>query len=600
MSCELDVVDPDDIKELTEKYWEYGSGDNIECYMDALLGKELLYAQDHPFDAAGRTSARLRTLPKKVHTLALTVGESFEPLLQVICVLRPIRLVLVLNHNYGGTPGEVKGDALNRYVKRLSRLNPVAGLADDFQPNTVKPDDIQCEVLSAGSPAAVFRALQAAFGDKKSVAPEGFTNAVDVTGAKKSMVVGAFLFAAHSGLPITYVDFDDYSPDKRRPYGYTCRIGTIDDPYTAFRLRDWEQVRRLYNSFNFRSARELLGTSATKDQDGSGILGAMTRQWQADVDSLPGRKPAKASPLFNEAAVEATEKLAALLLIYELWENGDYTGAKLAAKATELPDTLIPWAVRTLGGLWPEVAAADSAVATASDLLQRHLSVKQGNEFNEDSLFAKPKQLLAYMRDENDKIKHLIQQNEDYRSALLRAAGLIEFSLKARICVCFLQRRVDFYEGKRPSVVLLTLPLTADENRLAFVQVTKETGGDLRRTAKDNDRLSLKFRNPLLSLKLKYEADLCIEDQPELIDKIVTLRNESIHTHLFIPSELAIEAEQAARNAVAEFGCWLRQFAPSEVDEAAAAAVSCPEWHNLCAEAMLNLDFLPPALRSKS
>ncbi|MFZ1406195.1 MAG: hypothetical protein WAW03_24140, partial [Anaerolineae bacterium] len=70
------------IKERTEEYWNRFRGD-YDCYVDELLGRELTYAYAHPLDDG---TPRLRRLDKPVHTLALTVGESFEPLLQVACV----------------------------------------------------------------------------------------------------------------------------------------------------------------------------------------------------------------------------------------------------------------------------------------------------------------------------------------------------------------------------------------------------------------------------------------------------------------------------------------------------------------------------------
>jgi hypothetical protein len=77
------------LKERTQEYWKEKPG--FEVYINELLGREL-QAISQP-----NGSTRVRGAGKPVHTLALTVGESFEPLLQVICVLRPRRVVLILN-----------------------------------------------------------------------------------------------------------------------------------------------------------------------------------------------------------------------------------------------------------------------------------------------------------------------------------------------------------------------------------------------------------------------------------------------------------------------------------------------------------------------
>ena len=70
------------IKERTEEYWEQHKDDD-GCDVEELIGRELTYAHNHPLDD---DTPRLRPLDKPVHTLALTVGESFEPLLQVTSV----------------------------------------------------------------------------------------------------------------------------------------------------------------------------------------------------------------------------------------------------------------------------------------------------------------------------------------------------------------------------------------------------------------------------------------------------------------------------------------------------------------------------------
>ncbi|MBO9314072.1 MAG: hypothetical protein J7465_17895, partial [Chloroflexus sp.] len=70
------------LKGRTQEYWEKKPG--FEVYINELLGRELNHAISQPDG-----STRVRGAGKPVHTLALTVGESFEPLLQVICVLRP-------------------------------------------------------------------------------------------------------------------------------------------------------------------------------------------------------------------------------------------------------------------------------------------------------------------------------------------------------------------------------------------------------------------------------------------------------------------------------------------------------------------------------
>lgn len=249
------------IKDRTREYWEKsrnaGSANRFssyECYIDQLLSTELSKAE--PSHHIGN-----------VHTLALTVGESFEPLLQIVCVLKPQRVVLILNSFYGGTPGIDHGRDLKELMLYLNQNQSLGNFSPQLSANNFDlvelPDD---------TPTHVFCALREAFQKSAAQPPAGCTNVVDITGAKNSMIVGAFLYAAHSGLPITYVDFGEYDSDWRRPYGYTCRIGAIANPYEAFHLRDWEQVRRLYESYNFRGARALLGKELMPEVQGKGFL----------------------------------------------------------------------------------------------------------------------------------------------------------------------------------------------------------------------------------------------------------------------------------------------------------------------------------------
>ncbi|MCS6841317.1 MAG: hypothetical protein NZ701_11100, partial [Roseiflexus sp.] len=298
-----------DVRERTREYWEKGqkwdTKTRYDCYINELLGQEL--------QAASQDPDRLRGVGQQVHTLALTVGESFEPLLQAVCVLQPQRVVLILNTFYGDTPGIDHGKHLEQLMIKLSQ----SSLPSNFRPQ-LSVNNFDLIELPKDTPTYVFRALRDALQKPKAQPPAGFTDVVDITGAKKSMVVGAFLYAAHSDLPITYVDFDEYDTQWGKPYGYTCRIGRIANPYEAFHLRDWEQVRRLYESYSFRNARVLLGVAGSAGNAGTGIIGAMSQ-------TLGG---AGSGPLFDPGDIDKVKRLASMLEMYEAWENGDYAEAK--------------------------------------------------------------------------------------------------------------------------------------------------------------------------------------------------------------------------------------------------------------------------------
>ena len=170
------------LKERTQEYWDKKPG--YDCYINELLGRELQHAASQPDGAT-----RLRGVGKPVHTLALTVGESFEPLLQVVCVLRPKRVVLILNAFYGDTPGSDRGVDLKQLMLKLSQVSDL--------PKGMRPElhsgNFDLVELTKDTPTQVFRALRQAMQKPEAQPPEGSTNAVDITG-------GVHLFLGRSSL----------------------------------------------------------------------------------------------------------------------------------------------------------------------------------------------------------------------------------------------------------------------------------------------------------------------------------------------------------------------------------------------------------------
>jgi hypothetical protein len=575
------------LKERTQEYWKEKPG--FEVYINELLGREL-QAISQP-----NGSTRVRGAGKPVHTLALTVGESFEPLLQVICVLRPRRVVLILNQFYSGTPGYDHGRELQDLIEKLPH---VPDLPQDVRPEV---QDVELIELKNDSPTQVFRALLDTMRKPEAQPPDGHVNVVDITGAKKSMVVGAFLYAAHSGLPITYVDFDEYDKDWGKPYGYTCRIGEIANPYEAFRLRDWEQVRRLYESYNFRSARALLGQAGNSGTSGSGILGAMSQT----IDNADDGET-----LYDQRDINKVQRLATLFEMYEAWENGDYTHARAIADGLTppLPDDAIPWSVVELGDVWPSAAHISNARSAADSLLKAHMALKQGTSHPSDSLFTHPTKLLAYVRDELAKIERLIDKNEDYRSAYLRAAGLHEFLLKARLVLCWLHNALEA-KPKGGSTWQSVATAFGNTERDAFASLMDESSEwKFRRALQNQEEMNVRGGNvrrsstaPSLqpyydNLSLDLAGAVYTDASGNTTPLFVKLRGEAIHTHLYIPRNVAEAALELVQAAVKEFETnWLEHFHPGICAQAEGKRVESPSWSRLCE--ICELDFLPPRLR---
>lgn len=582
-----DKLTKDDLRKRTREYWEKGLkkwGAKYDWYIKNLLGQEL--------QAANTSPDRLQGVGQSVHTLALTVGESFEPLLQVVCVLKPQRVVLILNRLYGKKPGQAQGKTLQDLIRDLHNLTD---LPENMRPS-LDNNSFELQVLKQDTPTHVFRALRDALQKQEAQPPPGFTNVVDITGAKKSMVVGAFLYAAHSGLPITYVDFDDYDEDWGKPYGYTCRIGTIANPYEAFHLRDWEQVRRLYESYSFRNARALLGMAGSAGNAGTGILGAMSQ-------ALSG---SGGVPLFDPSDIDNVNRLVSMFKMYEAWENGDYAEAKRLKDGFNppLPPDVVPWSIEELGSIWPHVAGVSSARTAAQNLLASHLALKQGAPDPSNSLFAQPLPLLAYVRDELAKIERLIEKNEDYRSAYLRAAGLDEFLFKARLCMSWLNNHLAIMVGRNPPVAVTSLS-SADQIN-GFKNLVEHSGADMMRdTLRGAGNLEL--RQARMSVRLGSNAPSLGEywkgksldlDTVQHNNKpcFIKLRGEAIHTHLYIPRPIAEAALELVRAAVEEFeNNWLECFHPGTLASAQGTLVEAPSWSHLCE--VCGLTFLPPRLR---
>ncbi len=572
-----------DLQNKTEDYWrEYKSYD---YYITHLLGEELTWASENVTDNG---TARLRHLALPVHALAMTVGESFEPLLQSICVFRPQRLIFVLNTRYSTTPGEAQGNALKFYVQQLAQQR---SFPEALRPKEFGEADFDLCVVQADTPAQVFRALRTAFQQEKNRPPAGHTNVIDITGAKKSMMAGAFLYAAHSDLPITYVDFDIYNRDYGKPYGYLCKIGKLDNPYNVFRLRDWERVRQLYLGYNFRSAKELL----LGRENYPGILSAM----EQPLDSGISEK------LYCAKDIERAKQLVHLLEIYEAWDNGDFTAAKCLADSYSFSSNLVPSAVTALGDIWPSAEGINNAGEAAKQLFNQHLELKQGKQQPQDSLFNRPTLLLTYARDERFKIERLIKNKEDYRSAFLRAAGLHEWLLKARLSLCWLNNEMECWNQE--TLIGKVEDLPQNHQHTWFKRLVKvSNANEMRKALMHEDKLSFKDKRNVNLTQNAPKLDIYWSSMPIDLDVfqdnsgnplLFQLRNEAIHTHLSIPRSVAAAALDLLIAALDEFeDKWLEYWYPGTSQTVDALALNASAWCDVCTH--IGLDFLPPELQA--
>ena len=516
--------------------------------------------------------------------LVLLVGYSWEPLFQSVWTYRPNRVLLILNEHYGLAQGIDQGKEIRRLLTET--LAPLAGFK-------LETKNVICETVAGTDKNAtqnVFQTLLNRLKGDITTPTEAAKHplVIDITGAKKSMVAGAFLFAAYTGVPVSYVDFDDaaYNDEYGKPYGYACRIGEIANPYQSFALRDWEQLRTLYTRYNFRGSQQILTEKI---------------------------KPAMAAVL--PAEQDKIKRLTEIFIGYELWDNGDFSGAKLKMDTLRetLPNFSPPTAVETLGqdGYWPH-SENPEALLTELD------AIEFGRQDVSQSLYLSPERLLTYAWDEINRIERLIHYNEDYRSALLRAASLWEVLLRARVVGLWHNGLLDvamdsadvFYaRGEAPEEIkeweeeighelVMTSSGVINIPPLRF----KEGGGKRKGLKIDccRNRGAPAEQNQLFYLRRNPAAPLLADSVAAPRDrmdnnKLQTLRHKAAHTYLSVSKSIAVGVWQSAKVNLEDFvDQWVGPVWRVEPNLNAVITERLP-WSQLCR--LAGLDFLPANLQ---
>lgn len=367
----MDVDFLRNLRRVTRDYWEENRGSInslLDCYIarkNRLLGnRSLLEAELEYFHQEGR----LKKL-QPCRTLILLVGLSPEPLLQSICVFRPQEIALIFNKEYINEQWDEYAGHIYEALEKLKQN----GLIDCSTTIVGEKGSKNPGYVTEDKPEVVFQTLRKVVNDLPSENKRRDV-VIDITGGKKSMVAGAFLFAAYAGLRISYVDFEEYDPEHRRPYGFSCRVGELNNPYARFALQAWERLRTLYEQYQFREAQALL-------QEINEAMGKVLSEIQ-----------------------EPIAKLRQYLDYYEKWESGDWRGAKKLAAS--LQPFKQPTAVDKLGDQWYAIS---------------------GNSFQPvEKFYDDDQRLKIYAYDELQRIKRLIEKKQDYRAAFLRAGSLSE------------------------------------------------------------------------------------------------------------------------------------------------------------------------------
>jgi hypothetical protein len=533
----------EELRRLTEKYWR--DKWDVETYIQKLLPEELDYLKEHE---------RLTAPPAEI--LVQLVGFSWEPLLISVCAYKPEKVVLVLNEWYGDQEGKARGVKYQELIAKLNELNLI-----DSTPELL-PQPLE-EVKD--KPEDVFRFLKA------HILP--FVNAgkrvvVDITGAKKSMVSGAYLFSSYTNVSVSYVDYDEYNNDFGKPYGYTCKPGELENPIERFKLREWDKVRQLYKQYAFRSARALI--EEIKESTKS---------------------------FFDDDELHSIDFLMDWLDFYRLWDEGDYSGSwykwaennSFRAIRSKISDAYCPTAVKKLGTLWPDKKDFKK--------LKSGFEAIEGSGNVEKSIYLEDEEILVYAYDELEKIKRLIRYHEDYRSALLRAAGLNEILLKARVVRSWVRNtfvidvkgeRLTREDIKNHSEYGRYLPKVDDKGVLdagatyLHMALRWEEGKGDKYAIKLNKLEELNYPiahrsvdGPVLvdfwkPLKKKYKGF-------GLPDDVFNIRNKAIHFCLSIPKEIAEVAVAMAEKNVEDFQ---EEWTNNTLTDSNYEAMS---WNELCA-----------------
>lgn len=537
--------------------------DRITNYIEEILPLELKCAESDEDEPR-----RLPSQNEQGGVLVLLVGFSIDPLLQAICAYKPKKVVLVLNASYGEPPDGRTGQEFGKYVAgffpKLTRFIDHEISADKC--------NLKFVILDKDHPSDVFRKLR----EELSPSLRGGEHLVlDITGGKKSMVAGAFLFGAFANVSISYVDFDEYDPQSRAPRGYTCRIGMLQNPYETFRLRDWERARELYNRYMFRNAGTVL------DQI---------------IPSMGG--------WFSEDEIRATNTLREVMIMYELWDNGDYCGAlnTYGGFKSKLNGSLqLPTAVEVLGknGYWPRGEKAQ-------DLLPQ-LELLEHGDAGRPSLYIDVEKFLVYVWDELAKVERLIKYNEDYRSALLRAVGLTEVLLRARLLILVHLGKVEVAIKPNPNQPPQYRSWGEIEEQLkqsVKEQIIKEdsvyrlipalryladgSSDDRRKRTKLTCQIGANESEVWLrraSSAPRWDVDGAFLNS---LNEIKDLRNKAIHTYLSVPRSIAETSFEVARKSLGEFAeRWTVLMPHTEVK----VQTDHMEWTELCRAC--GITFLP-------
>ncbi len=553
-----------ELRNLTENdYWSEikNAGDIFTLLQDYYLGEDIdLFRQEKEWIKNNLTAPNGNSrLPEyqRPDILVLLVGFSIEPLLQTIWAYKPQKkIVLILNEQYGydssENPNPIRGEQFGQNVKHLIEL-----LYQKHMDGLPCPEiERRPPISEAADVSPVFKMLLELDEIRLS------TNLIiDITGGKKRMVAEAFLYAAYTKANISYVDFDDeaYDVASRRPYGFRCQIGLLPNPYEAFAIRDWEEVKKHYNTYNFQAARQALEQLETNLQKAG----------------------------FNNYFEEAIPKLKAMFECYTLWDSGNFNEAKKRADDIKRAgwNTEFPSAVEILGKdrWWFEV--------TDTELRN------PPSDFYEDT-----DKFRAYVCDEIERMGRLIG-NANYRSAFLRAAGLNEVILVARLArlvtnstnrQILLDDLVNNTPTGRTMFRALTLP-SRTTITISHNQPRQQGNDQVQFYRKHNGRTSPRIQVTLTQSMNRWWQKTSNFNHPNKgWNDFIRIRDKVAHAYFAVTEGLAQDAREFVKANFEDFLDPQDKVSLNSYKKMHNITTSKLDWKSLCQQC--GLDKLPPTL----
>ncbi|OQY97693.1 MAG: hypothetical protein B6D35_14340 [Candidatus Brocadia sp. UTAMX2] len=292
------------VKKSAEKLLKEYFGD---IKTDAYANYQLRYWQEIFKDeleiVKGREETKALNLsPFAQPPMIMTLGASPEPLVLAVHLVKPGAIYVIYNQ-------EKHLEAFERGLKCTDDN------ADTFV-KKLKPIKLAQSHREAADLFKLFRGKQSPGDDHNSRAhlkelleiirdtDKRKEIVLDVTGAKKTISTGCFLFAAYAGISVYYMDFDNtpdaYHPDLGKPYPGNCFYTKQTNPVSAFAIEVFNEIETAFDAGRFHDVFKQIGK----------IIQVMDN----------GKKEG----FFEQREIDLLFKMAAVSDVYADWQDAAY------------------------------------------------------------------------------------------------------------------------------------------------------------------------------------------------------------------------------------------------------------------------------------